>query len=552
MGVDRDTAAFAVESIRRWRSSLGEAVYPRATRLPIAGARTAAGLAVHSELDTGSDPAGVKVSDREVAGIELRRDRIHGAWSYSLHPGRRAYFACIILLRALGAWRRDWMGTPAGSDPMAGRVAIGAIALIPLLFGTSLARVFEPAAFGAFHDDTLSVSSAKSLAEDGEYRFTSFPGVDIQPKYPPLHPLALAALWRLCPDLPENLTAIYAVGVVSGLAFLLGCFRWLSRREIGPSKILVLSALCVSWWPVKGRRPLLPPIAIPIAAAAWWTYYAAAQAAPVPAGAAPGYAQSLVVYQSYGGFWVESVPSVAVFVRMTVTNFFALFREAAFLSFQLPKGEVSARWIFLLETILTGWMFIGAMRRYGRAGATVLDWAMMIRSAAGAADGAVRALGRFYFVAIGCLLTVSAYSYLWLTPAFYAAAMGARADNGAARNELFEWFRSSTSPDETFVATEDVLIYLHTGRRGVRPIALTTDALYEGGSEALERQLPYLPHTANAIGASYWVWTAEDYGMEPAKPRGTLVEETDRMLAGREVVFESADGRSRVYRWRGQ
>ena len=158
VGVDHDTAAFAVESIRRWWNSMGQAVYPRATRLPItadsggsngarvrlwkvelqkladetglriavshlppgtskwnkiehrlfcfisqnwrgkplishevivnliAGTTTAAGLTVHSELDTDIYPAGVKVSDREVAEIDLRRDKFHGDWNYTLHP----------------------------------------------------------------------------------------------------------------------------------------------------------------------------------------------------------------------------------------------------------------------------------------------------------------------------------------------------------------------------------------------------------------------------------------------------------------------------------
>jgi transposase len=158
VGVDHDTAAFAVESIRRWWNSMGQAVYPRATRLLItadsggsngarvrlwkvelqkladetglriavshlppgtskwnkiehrlfsfisqnwrgkplishevivnliAGTTTEAGLTVHSELDTGTYPAGVKVSDREVAEINLRRDKFHGDWNYTLHP----------------------------------------------------------------------------------------------------------------------------------------------------------------------------------------------------------------------------------------------------------------------------------------------------------------------------------------------------------------------------------------------------------------------------------------------------------------------------------
>ena len=160
VGVDHDTAAFAVESIRRWWTSMGQAVYPQATRLLItadsggsngsrvrlwkvelqkladqtglriavshlppgtskwnkiehrlfsfisqnwrgkplishevivnliAGTRTEAGLTVHSELDTASYPTGVKVSNREVAAIDLRRDKFHGDWNYTLCPRR--------------------------------------------------------------------------------------------------------------------------------------------------------------------------------------------------------------------------------------------------------------------------------------------------------------------------------------------------------------------------------------------------------------------------------------------------------------------------------
>ena len=63
----------------------------------IAGTTTATGLTVHSELDTRTYPPGVKVSDREVAEIDLRRDKFHGDWNlrrdkfhwnYTLHPRR--------------------------------------------------------------------------------------------------------------------------------------------------------------------------------------------------------------------------------------------------------------------------------------------------------------------------------------------------------------------------------------------------------------------------------------------------------------------------------
>ncbi len=158
VGVDHDTAAFAVESIRRWWRWMGSHSYPAAKRLLITadsggsnGARvrlwkwelqklasetgleisvchfppgtskwnkiehrlfsfisqnwrgkplisheviidliaattTATGLAVKSKLDSNIYPAGLKVSDQQMAELQLRRDKFHGDWNYSLLP----------------------------------------------------------------------------------------------------------------------------------------------------------------------------------------------------------------------------------------------------------------------------------------------------------------------------------------------------------------------------------------------------------------------------------------------------------------------------------
>jgi hypothetical protein len=158
VGVDHDTAAFAVESIRRWWGWMGHQSYPDAKRLLITadsggsnGARvrlwkwelqqladetgleisvchfppgtskwnkiehrlfsfisqnwrgkplisheviinliaattSKTGLAVNSELDPNTYPPGIKVSDKQMAELHLRRDRFHGDWNYSLLP----------------------------------------------------------------------------------------------------------------------------------------------------------------------------------------------------------------------------------------------------------------------------------------------------------------------------------------------------------------------------------------------------------------------------------------------------------------------------------
>ena len=159
VGVDHDTAAFAVESIRRWWRSMGRPSYPKARRLLITadsggsnGARvrlwkwelqqfadqtgleisvchfppgtskwnkiehrlfsfisqnwrgkplmisheviinliaattSKTGLAVRSELDSNTYPAGIKISDQQMADLRLRRDAFHGDWNYRLLP----------------------------------------------------------------------------------------------------------------------------------------------------------------------------------------------------------------------------------------------------------------------------------------------------------------------------------------------------------------------------------------------------------------------------------------------------------------------------------
>jgi transposase len=52
----------------------------------IGSTTTETGLKVRAELDTATYPAGRKVSEKEVAEIDLRRDSFHGEWNYTIFP----------------------------------------------------------------------------------------------------------------------------------------------------------------------------------------------------------------------------------------------------------------------------------------------------------------------------------------------------------------------------------------------------------------------------------------------------------------------------------
>ena len=158
VGIDADTAAFAVESIRRWWERLGKARYPATKRLHLTansggsnGARvrlwkwelqklanetgleitvthlppgtskwnkiehrlfsfisqnwrgkplvshlvilsligstkTSTGLTVSCDIDRNSYPRGIKVSDEEMAQINIERHAFHGEWNYTIKP----------------------------------------------------------------------------------------------------------------------------------------------------------------------------------------------------------------------------------------------------------------------------------------------------------------------------------------------------------------------------------------------------------------------------------------------------------------------------------
>jgi hypothetical protein len=52
----------------------------------IAATTTAAGLTVRAELDTGSYPRGVEISDQQMRALPLHRHDWHGDWNYTLRP----------------------------------------------------------------------------------------------------------------------------------------------------------------------------------------------------------------------------------------------------------------------------------------------------------------------------------------------------------------------------------------------------------------------------------------------------------------------------------
>jgi hypothetical protein len=55
----------------------------------IANTTTRSGLKIRAELDRGKYPTGIKITDAELASLNLKLDNFHGDWNYSVLPARK-------------------------------------------------------------------------------------------------------------------------------------------------------------------------------------------------------------------------------------------------------------------------------------------------------------------------------------------------------------------------------------------------------------------------------------------------------------------------------
>ena len=55
----------------------------------IGSTRTHTGLRIQAELDTTSYETGIKVTNKELEAVRLKRDKFHGEWNYTILPHRK-------------------------------------------------------------------------------------------------------------------------------------------------------------------------------------------------------------------------------------------------------------------------------------------------------------------------------------------------------------------------------------------------------------------------------------------------------------------------------
>jgi hypothetical protein len=93
---------------------------------------------------------------------------------------------------------------------------------------------------------------------------------------------------------------------------------------------------------------------------------------------------------------------------------------------------------------------------------------------------------------------------------------------------VYDWIERNTPPDATFLAYDDIMLHLYTGRRGYRPV-VPTRFFYQGDELAARQYLGSLPELARKHGLTYILAGPRDWHGEILP--GGLAQRSHQMLA---------------------
>ena len=120
------------------------------------------------------------------------------------------------------------------------RLVVFAMAALVLIVAI---LTITPWPVGAFQDDAIYTVLAKSIATGQGFRMINLPGAPNATHYPPAYPLVLAALWKLWPQFPQNVTLFKFANAFFLAAAAVGTYRRVRTRFAAPVAASVAAAL---------------------------------------------------------------------------------------------------------------------------------------------------------------------------------------------------------------------------------------------------------------------------------------------------------------------
>jgi hypothetical protein len=112
-------------------------------------------------------------------------------------------------------------------------------------------------------------------------------------------------------------------------------------------------------------------------------------------------------------------------------------------------------------------------------------------------------------------------------------------------SEIEDWVRRNTAKDTILLSTDDVRLFLMTGRQAVWPLAFSTQPAYHGDPAQARREAAHFLDGGRHVGARYWVVARHDLSL--LNRMEVFREKLPRLLEALPVVFRSSGGRYEVH-----
>jgi hypothetical protein len=412
-----------------------------------------------------------------------------------------------------------------------------------------------------------------------------------------LHPLVIFYSGSILSDIPFAALALTAMvladkvmrpasgtiyvllcGILAGLSILMRLFGL--PIAVG---IVVAAIARRAWKPLLIFIASISPFVL---AVGWKVIHPVRSVAPVSEAAAAtlGWAHTWAYYTSYWTMWKISVPNIHIFWAMLQNNllltlsgpadFFlapmfvhntllgratvaviglvtvagivrhAKLRDWSAVHFSLP---------FYLVVVLL-WNYADANNRYLLpywplfAAGLWLELRHLLKLLASQLSAARAALDKVVVAMLGALVFVVAcaiaVNYMWGTREFMRQQSDKRSTLLKGKQAAYDWLAKHAAPDARVIAYEDPGVYLYSGRMAMRPIFFSTAEQFDSGR--LTQALMHLGDIPQAIGADYWIASADDFQNEwPSTAAGA--QEFMNCLSGEAPVVYSNPDSVRIY-----
>ena len=396
----------------------------------------------------------------------------------------------------------------------------------------------------------------------------------------PFAALALTAMVLADHVMQEGSETPYVVlcAILAGLSMLMRLFGLPIVAGI-----IVAAIARQTWRPLFVFIASISPFVLIVA---WRVIHPVTSVAPVSAAAAAtlGWTHTWAYYISYWTMWKISVPNIHIFWPMlqnnallTVSGPADLFLAPMFVHNTLfgratvaVIGSVTLAGIvrhanlrewsavhfslpFYLAVVLL-WNYADANNRYLLpywplfAAGLWFELRHLLKLLAAQLSAARAALDKLVVVMLGGLVLVLAcaivLNYVWGTRELVRWQSEKRGVLLKGKKAAYDWITKNAAPNARVIAYEDPSVYLYSGRMAMRPIFFSTVEQFD--SDRLTQALLHLGDVPQAIGADYWIASADDFQNEwPSAAAGA--QEFMNCLSGEAPLVYSSSDSVRIY-----